>query len=170
MVMEQSYFKYPSPLGILTVMFTKRGIHRISFNNNAKNNNISKDIYIRECDYSIYKYIFGELNKYFTGKLEKFEVPVVLEGTDFQKSVWYELMKIPYGQSSTYGEIARAIGSPNAARAVGNANNKNKLPIIIPCHRVIGASGNLTGYAGGLDRKKWLIYHEEKYRKGVVYG
>jgi len=169
-MMEYSYFKYPSPLGILTVMFTKRGIHRITFRNNAKNNNISGDIYIRECDHLIYKYIFGELNKYFTGKLRVFEVPVVLEGTNFQKRVWQELMKVPYGESMTYGEIARAIGSPKAARAVGNANNKNKLPIIIPCHRIISSSGKLTGYAGGLDRKRWLINHEEKYRKGVFYG
>ena len=168
--MEYSYFKYLSPLGILTVMFTKRGIHRITFRNNAKNNNISEDIYIRKCDHLIYKYIFGELNKYFTGKLRVFEVPVVLEGTNFQKRVWQELMKVPYGESMTYGEIARAIGSPKAARAVGNANNKNKLPIIIPCHRIIGSSGKLTGYAGGLDRKTWLINHEEKYREGVFYG
>ncbi len=157
-------------MGILTVVFTKRGIHRITFSNNAKNNNISKDIYIRESDHLIYKKIFCELNKYFTGKLREFEVPVVLEGTKFQKSVWQELIKVPYGESMTYGEIAKAIGSPKAARAVGNANNKNKLPIIIPCHRIIGSSGNLTGYAGGLDRKKWLINHEKKYRKDVVYG
>lgn len=142
----------------------------MTFRNNAKNNNISEDIYIRKCDHLIYKYIFGELNKYFTGKLRVFEVPVVLEGTNFQKRVWQELMKVPYGESMTYGEIARAIGSPKAARAVGNANNKNKLPIIIPCHRIIGSSGKLTGYAGGLDRKTWLINHEEKYRKGVFYG
>ena len=169
-MMEYSYFSYPSPLGILKIAFNKRGIKGISFCNCDKNININKDKFIRNSDFLMYKYIFCELNKYFTGKLRVFEVPVILEGTDFQKRVWQELKRIPYGNFSTYGEIARAIGSPKAARAVGNANNKNKLPIIIPCHRVIGSTGNLTGYAGGLERKKWLINHEKKYRKGVSIG
>lgn len=170
MMMQYSYFNYPSPLGILNVFFIKRGIKRISFCNNDKNINITKDKFVRDCDYLMYKYIFFELNKYFTGRLRIFEVPVILEGTDFQKRVWQELMKIPYGKFLTYGEIARAIGSPGAARAVGNANNKNKLPIIIPCHRVIASTGDLTGYAGGLERKQWLINHEKKYRRGEFNG
>lgn len=93
------------------------------------------------------------MNAYFMGKLRVFQVPLILEGTDFQKRVWKEIMKIPYGEVASYGEIARAIGVPKGARAVGNANNKNKVPIIIPCHRVVGSNGSLTGYAGGLERK-----------------
>ncbi|MFP4662336.1 MAG: methylated-DNA--[protein]-cysteine S-methyltransferase [Halanaerobiales bacterium] len=169
--MDYSSFYYPSPLGLLKIIFTKRGIRRISFYNNDKNINDNSDkiscannsMRIKDSDYMIYKYIFNELNKYFTGRLKEFEVPVILEGTKFQKKVWKELMKIPYGKFISYGEIASAIGLPNGARAVGNANNKNKLPIIIPCHRVIGSSGKLTGYAGGLKRKKWLLNHERKY-------
>ncbi|MFP4016760.1 MAG: methylated-DNA--[protein]-cysteine S-methyltransferase [Halanaerobiales bacterium] len=172
--MDYSYFMYPSPLGLLEVVFNKRGIRRISFCNkdkNIKDKNINKDkntcingdMRINDADFLIYKYIFYELNKYFTGRLKEFEVPVILEGTEFQKRVWKELLKIPYGEYISYGEVARAIGSPNAARAVGNANNKNRLPIIIPCHRVVGTNGKLTGYAGGLERKKWLINHEKKY-------
>ncbi|HHU93220.1 MAG TPA: methylated-DNA--[protein]-cysteine S-methyltransferase [Halanaerobiaceae bacterium] len=162
--MDYSYFNYPSPIGILKVRFTAVGILGISFSTAEQNKNC-KDEYLREEDLSLYKYIFDELNAYFMGKLRVFQVPLILEGTDFQKRVWKEIMKIPYGEVASYGEIARAIGVPKGARAVGNANNKNKVPIIIPCHRVVGSNGSLTGYAGGLERKKWLIAHENKYRK-----
>ena len=81
-------------------------------------------------------------------------------GTEFQKSVWHELEKIPFGKTKTYGEIAKEIGNPKAGRAVGSACNKNPLPIIVPCHRVIGANGKLTGFAGGTETKEWLLGHE----------
>ncbi|MFW5981216.1 MAG: methylated-DNA--[protein]-cysteine S-methyltransferase [bacterium] len=163
-----SYFKYPSPMGILNVYFCRRGIYGISFYDGRKKTN--DYVHIRACDYTIYKYIFKELNEYFTGKLKKFEVPIILKGTEFQKKVWTEIMKIPYGEYISYGEIAKKIASPNAARAVGNANNSNKLPIIIPCHRVIGSNGDLLGYSGGIERKKWLLSHEKKYKGSVKYG
>ncbi|MFW6022633.1 MAG: methylated-DNA--[protein]-cysteine S-methyltransferase [Halanaerobiaceae bacterium] len=171
--MKYSNFKYPSPLGILNIYFTKRGIYRITFIDKGNYNNsmnIDNQRNIRDCDYLIYKYIYLELNNYFTGRITRFEVPVVLEGTDFQKRVWKELMTIPYGEYVSYGEIATRIGSPGAARAVGKANNKNKILIVVPCHRVIGSDGKLTGYAGGIERKKWLICHENKYRRGVYCG
>ena len=106
------------------------------------------------------------MNAYFLGRLNDFQVPVILEGTEFQVKVWKEIMKIPYGDLATYGEIAKSIGVPKGARAVGNANHNNRIAIIVPCHRVVGANGCLTGYAGGLERKKWLIAHEKKHRKG----
>ncbi|MFW5982052.1 MAG: methylated-DNA--[protein]-cysteine S-methyltransferase [Halanaerobiaceae bacterium] len=165
---QYSYFKYPSPMGILNIYFTRRGIYEISFYDGRKKTN--DHVKIHTDDLTIYKYIFKELNEYFTGKIRKFEVPIILQGTDFQKKVWTEVMKIPYGEYITYGEIARMIGSPKAARAVGNASNSNKLPIIIPCHRVITANGELTGYLGGIERKKWLLNHEKKYRRRVNYG
>ena len=84
-------------------------------------------------------------------------IPLLLEGTDFQKAVWRQLQKIPFGQTASYGDVARAVGSPKAFRAVGNANNKNPIPVIIPCHRVIGRSGDLTGFGGGLDAKAALL-------------
>ncbi len=101
-----------------------------------------------------------QLKEYFAGRRKKFELPLELEGTEFQKKVWKALMKIPYGETVSYGEIAKKIKNKKAVRAVGRANNKNKIAIVIPCHRVIGADGSLTGYAGGLEIKQWLLTHE----------
>jgi methylated-DNA-[protein]-cysteine S-methyltransferase len=98
-----------------------------------------------------------QLSEYLTGKRREFSVPIAPAGTQFQRSVWEGLCEIPYGQTRSYGEIAKRIGSPNASRAVGMANNRNPISIIIPCHRVIGANGKLVGYLGGLDIKKKLL-------------
>lgn len=99
----------------------------------------------------------AELKEYFAGERKKFTVPVRLTGTEFQKKVWAALEEIPYGGTATYGEIAARIGSPKACRAVGTANHHNPVPIIVPCHRVIGAGGSLTGYGGGLEVKAYLL-------------
>ncbi len=101
---------------------------------------------------------------YFEGSLQHFNLPLAPTGTEFQKNVWDALTKIPYGTTATYGEVAAAIGNAKACRAVGGANNKNPLGVIIPCHRVIGADKSLVGYAGGLHIKQWLLAHEAKYR------
>ena len=98
-----------------------------------------------------------QLEEYFAGLRAAFSLPLAPEGTDFQKAVWRELENIPYGETRTYGQIARALGNPKASRAVGMANHKNPVAIMIPCHRVIGADGSLTGYAGGLDIKETLL-------------
>lgn len=98
-----------------------------------------------------------QLTEYFAGHRTEFSLPLAAQGTDFQKRVWAELLQIPYGQTISYGELARRIGNPSASRAVGLANGKNPLSIVIPCHRVIGASGKLTGYGGGLPRKEALL-------------
>lgn len=103
-----------------------------------------------------------ELAEYFSGKRRMFTVPVRLSGTEFQKKVWEALREIPYGETTTYGRIAAQIGRPGACRAVGMANHRNAIPIIIPCHRVIGADGGLTGYAGGLNVKSYLLDWEKK--------
>ncbi len=108
--------------------------------------------------------IASQLNEYFNGDLTTFNVPMNLSGTDFQCSVWRQLSSIPYGETISYGELARRIGNPNASRAVGLANGRNPISIIIPCHRVIGANGSLTGYSGGLERKSWLLEHEARFR------
>ena len=99
----------------------------------------------------------AQLNQYFSGERKDFNLPLSLNGTEFQKKVWNALQKIPYGETDTYGGIAAKIGSPKASRAVGMSNNKNPIMIIVPCHRVIGANGSLTGYAGGLEMKKYLL-------------
>jgi len=102
-----------------------------------------------------------ELDAYFAGKLKAFSVALKPSGTPFQQKVWMALRKIPYGVTRSYGQQAQAIGSPNASRAVGLANGKNPIPIIVPCHRVIGASGSLTGFGGGIPRKKYLLDLEQ---------
>jgi methylated-DNA-[protein]-cysteine S-methyltransferase len=101
-----------------------------------------------------------QLRAYFAGELRDFDLPLALDGTDFQRRVWNALRDIPFGTAISYGELARRIGQPSASRAVGAANGRNPVAIIVPCHRVIGADGALTGYGGGLDRKRWLLQHE----------
>lgn len=103
-----------------------------------------------------------QLQEYFTGKRNDFDLATNPEGTDFQKKIWKELDKIPYGETRSYLDIAKAIKSPTASRAVGMANGKNPISIITPCHRVIGSNGKLTGYASGIEAKKWLLNHEAK--------
>lgn len=102
----------------------------------------------------------AQLREYFAGQRQTFDIPLGSNGTDFQKTVWQTLLKIPFGETWNYGELATAIGNKNASRAVGAANGKNPISIIVPCHRVIGANGTLTGYAGGLKAKEWLLKHE----------
>ena len=101
-----------------------------------------------------------QLDAYFAGELQTFDLMLEPHGTPFQRAVWSELGRIPYGEVTTYSEIARRVGKPSACRAVGAANGRNPIAIVVPCHRVIGANGTLTGYAGGMWRKRWLLAHE----------
>jgi methylated-DNA-[protein]-cysteine S-methyltransferase len=109
-----------------------------------------------------------QLNAYFMGRMTQFDLPLETTGTEFQKQVWREIATIAMGQSLSYGQIAKRIGSPLAARAVGAATGRNPIGIIIPCHRVMGGSGALTGYAGGLEKKRWLLAHESTFSCGLI--
>lgn len=109
-----------------------------------------------------------ELKKYFDGNLKEFTVPLETPGSEFQKTVWRELLNIPFGSTRSYLEQADALKKPEAIRAVANANGMNRISIIIPCHRVIGSDGRLAGYGGGLNRKKWLLDHEKRYSGKAV--
>jgi len=109
-----------------------------------------------------------QLNAYFDGTLRVFALPLHLMGTEFRMKCWAALCSIPYGKTVSYGEQARRVGNPKASRAVGGANHHNPVSIIVPCHRVVGANGSLTGYGGGLDMKKWLLEHEKKYQNSVL--
>jgi methylated-DNA-[protein]-cysteine S-methyltransferase len=109
-------------------------------------------------------HVVAQLEAYFAGSLTDFDLPMEMGGTDFQRRVWASLREIPYGETISYGELARRVGNPKASRAVGLANGRNPLAIVVPCHRVIGADGSLTGYGGGLDRKVWLLEHEAAQR------
>ncbi len=122
-----------------------------------------KEISAEKKETALIKKTYLELAEYFNGKRQIFNVPLSPEGTPFQKKVWEELKKIPYGQTATYKEIAKGIDNEKACRAVGMANNKNPIAIIIPCHRVIGSNGSLTGYAGGLTVKNKLLQIEHEY-------
>jgi methylated-DNA-[protein]-cysteine S-methyltransferase len=101
-----------------------------------------------------------QLGEYFAGERQKFDLPLHMNGTEFQKQVWRQLTAIPFGETWSYGQLARRLENPSACRAVGLANGKNPIAIIVPCHRVIGADGSLTGFGGGLSRKEWLLAHE----------
>ena len=143
---------YLSPIGPLEVSGTSEGIVSVTF----VKTRLPNDRNLPEC----VKEGIRQLEEYFKGARKNFSLKLLLQGTPFQKLVWQRLKKIPYGKLASYGEVARAIGKPNAYRAVGNANNKNPIAIIIPCHRVIGSDGTLVGYGSGLWRKEWLLDHE----------
>ena len=111
----------------------------------------------------------AQILAYFKGTLKLFTLPLKTEGTDFQQKVWGELLNIPYGTTQSYGQLARKIGDVKSVRAVGTTNGKNRIAIIVPCHRVIGSDGSLTGYAGELWRKEWLLKHEVEH-SGPIEG
>ncbi len=123
----------------------------------------------RAADEAPFSGVSDQLTAYFAGDLKEFDIPLALHGTAFQQRVWQQLQRIPYGETRSYGELAGALGSPQASRAVGLANGRNPVSIIVPCHRVIGANGNLTGYGGGLDRKQRLLDFERGV-PGVLEG
>ena len=152
------YHTVPFPVGPLTVMEEGSHIVRITFHTDVKNALKKETAVIREA--------FGQLSDYFDGKLKKFDLPLKPEGTPFQLKVWEALRTIPYGETRSYGDIARQIGNPKACRAVGMGNYNNPIAIVVPCHRVIGTNGSLTGYAGGLPIKRQLLELESHYSHG----
>ncbi len=127
---------------------------------------ISKDIFEKNYKKHDLNVVEKEIIEYFEGKRKEFNLELFIEGTEFQKKVWNELLKIPYGERKSYGEIAKNIGNPKAARAIGMACNKNKIPIIIPCHRVVGSNQKLVGFAGGLEVKSILLNLERENTEG----
>ncbi len=151
-------FYYKSPIGILEIIASERGITNIKFVEKFLTNDTKENIHIKKC--------VEELENYFYKNGKNFSVKLDIIGTEFQKKVWNELRKIPYGKIFSYKEIANKIGNPKSVRAIGMANHLNKIPIIIPCHRVIGANGKLLGYAGGIGIKKKLLELEGLKLKG----
>jgi len=153
--MEIYQVSYQSPIGMMLIGATNEGIHRVNFIDDAiSETQEGNHPHLVEC--------IKQLDEYFNANRRSFSLALNPQGTPFQQKVWRALLKIPFGEIRTYGQIAAAIGNIKAARAVGMANNKNKIGIIIPCHRVIGANGQLTGYGGGLWRKEWLLKHEQE--------
>ena len=153
--MNEIFFSYfESPIGFIEIIADKNNLKSVNFieelpEEKRKGNKIT--ISTRK-----------QLKEYFAGKLKKFNVPISFNGTEFQNKVWKALTGIPYGSVVTYSDISKIIGNDKSVRAVGSANAKNPISIIVPCHRVIAKSGKLSGYAGGIERKEWLIEHEAK--------
>ena len=149
---------YKSPIGNLIIMEEENAIIKLCF----KEQEITNIKDIQEFETPLLKKAKKQLEEYFEGKRKKFDLALRLNGTSFQNKVWRALLNIPYAKTCSYKDIAKNIGNENASRAVGNANNKNPLPIFIPCHRVIGSNGKLIGYAGGLDIKIKLLELERE--------
>lgn len=150
------YFSYlNTPVGMLEIVGDSKNLLKISFLDTVEKSMQTN------LENEVTKKVSKELNEYFFDGRQTFDISLKLLGTDFQKKVWVELMNIPYGQVVSYKYIADKINCPKGYRAVGLANNKNKIPIIIPCHRVVGINGNLVGYAGGIKIKQSLIDHEK---------
>ncbi|CAN5432163.1 methylated-DNA--[protein]-cysteine S-methyltransferase [soil metagenome] len=149
---------YSSPIGTLEIKGNEEGLFSLLF----MNEEVEATVKIPET----LKEVFYQLDEYFTGIRKEFGLKLNPEGTEFQKRVWKELAEIEFGKTCSYLDISIKLGDEKATRAVGNANGKNPIAIIVPCHRVIGSSGKLTGYAGGLGRKEWLLKHES----GVIFG
>ena len=145
-----------SPIGTLTITANDQGLTEIRFANQGK-----LDLPKRPQINAIIDQAVAQLQSYFDGNLKIFDLPLSPQGTEFQKKVWLALQQVDYGRTVSYGQIAANIGNPKAARAVGTANGKNPLPIVVPCHRIIGSDGSLTGFAGGLETKRWLLDHEQ---------
>lgn len=156
-----TYFQvdYPTPIGVLEIVGTDKVITSILF--------ADQDVVVhtlKEETPTVIQDCYDQMDEYFKGKRREFTFPYTSVGTEFQKNVWNALMTIPYAKTGSYKDIAIAIENEKAIRAVGSANGKNKLSIVVPCHRIIGSNGKLTGYAGGLWRKEWLLEHEQKFQ------
>ena len=158
--MKSCKYHYPTPVGTICIEADETAVLAL---------------YLKEADNTaecmentIIRKTHQELLEYFAGKRKKFTVPVNAKGTAFQKAVWNVLLDIPYGETRSYKEIAKAVGNPKACRAVGGANHQNPIMILIPCHRVIGANGSLTGYAGGLSVKEKLLALERRVKCDIT--
>jgi methylated-DNA-[protein]-cysteine S-methyltransferase len=157
--MRVSYTYLESPIGTLLLAADANGLQQILFSTDGRP---ARPNPAWEEDATALAEVVRQLKAYFAGELETFELSLAPQGTPFQQKVWGELCKIPYGETISYGELARRIGNPNASRAVGLANGSNPISIVIPCHRVIGANGKLTGYGGGLPIKEKLLALEKR--------
>ena len=145
---------YHSPIGVIEIVGTEEGVTAVDFVRRRPRSATRPHPALRAA--------VAQIDEYFCGKRKEFSLDLLLEGTEFQKKAWRELVRIPYGETASYGQVARAVGRSKAGRAVGQANHRNPISIIIPCHRVIGSDGSLVGYGGGLWRKRWLLDHERK--------
>ncbi len=159
--MRLAYKKVESPVGKLTLVASDKGLVAVLWEND-KPTRVRLAQLIEKKSHSVLLEAERQLKEYFAGKRKSFSIPLDMRGTHFQRSVWEALLAIPFGETRTYGQLAQQVGNPQAARAVGAANGRNPISIIVPCHRVIGSSGKLTGFAGGLETKEQLLDMEQE--------
>ena len=161
--MQQFEHIYTSPIGRIKIVADENCIQAVTFIEDTESLSntdlIESPAVIHQC--------IDELIDYFNGSRTKFTVPIHQSGTDFQQKVWKELYEVPYAKTMSYAELAKKLGDTKVIRAAASANGKNKIAIIVPCHRIIGSDSNLTGYAWGLAKKKWLLQHEFRIGLGV---
>jgi methylated-DNA-[protein]-cysteine S-methyltransferase len=157
---------YHSPVGIIKIKISGSYVNELLYINDESE--ISPEtIQLSAEEKKVLKKCIIQFDEYFSGKRKIFDLPVKQEGTEFQQKVWSELIKIPFGKTISYLQLAQRLGDVKSIRAAASANGRNKLNIVVPCHRVIGSDGSLIGYGGGLHRKKWLLDHEAKFEHGV---
>ncbi len=154
--MAYAYKIVPSPVGALTLIASENGLAAVLWENDDPNR-VRLSPRVEGRDHPVLAKAEQQLGEYFAGARQTFDLPLDFKGTDFQKQVWAQLLAIPFGETRSYADIARAIDHPNAYRAVGAANGKNPISIVAPCHRVIGTNGALTGFAGGIEAKRRLL-------------
>jgi methylated-DNA-[protein]-cysteine S-methyltransferase len=153
---------FASPIGELILVGSENGLREVRWHEDG----LPAGAHTRDC--AVLDETARQLRAYFAGELVRFDLPLDLVGTPFQLQAWRALADVPFGTTVSYGEQARRLGRPAAARAVGAANGRNPVPIVLPCHRIVGADRSLVGFGGGLDRKAWLLEHEAKVAAGAV--
>ena len=159
--MTRTHCVIESPMGSLTLVATDgalAGLYMVDQRHRPPQENFGERVAPDEAPFDLVR---AQLTEYFAGQRTAFDLPLAMAGTDFQRTVWAELQRIPYGETISYGQLADRIGKPSASRAVGLANGRNPIGIIVPCHRVVGSTGDLTGYGGGIERKRALLSFEK---------
>ena len=157
---------YHSPVGIIQIKISNNYISELIYVDDKRETQ-SEKIKLAVSEIDLLKKCVTQFDDYFSGKRKTFDLPIQQSGTAFQQKVWNELIRIPFGKTISYLQLAQKLGDAKSIRAAASANGRNKLNIIVPCHRVIGSDGKLVGYGGGLPRKKWLLEHEAKFENGV---
>lgn len=153
--------KFESPVGLLTLIGTENALAAILWGDDAVGRVKLPGPAPIEQENDILKNTMEQLSAYFARERTTFDLPLVFHGTDFQQQVWHALTQIPFGQTISYGQLAKRLGRPDASRAVGAANGQNPISIVVPCHRVVGSNGNLVGFGGGIEAKRLLLLHEQ---------